>query len=1024
MARIRGLALAGLVALLSGATTAHAATKVVGFDDLAPGTTVGAQYAAPDGVSFDQPADPGNAPVVRSLPGQAHSGSQVADFDTYVCPPPLSGSDCEFAPPGSTRGQLDPTASSVRVWVGVIASPFPGNVVPTIQLTAYDGGGDVIGQSAAVPVTAGAAFVPLEVDSPTVPIKSFGLADTTGGTTGSVAMDDLQIGTPDTPQPPDFSLLTGFGVLDVLQGESVSDPLTISRANGSNGDVTLGVSGLPAGMTGAFSPNPVPGTSTATTLTLTAAAGAAAATDYTTATITATPSAGAGSAPRTAALSTRITENCSKTVLYPYVDVRDDGCLQLHGTSQYVAVDTDVRIDGLVLHPLDGDHVLTIDPVAKTITSDAGATYSVSVLGDPDLPFYYGPISWSFKTDTKTPVPLANQTQGKPKQVIGLNTSGVPLFQGIPLTGMSVVFTSSAKAVVTPTLKLDFFPFNYFGAITVSTSFITDNDNGASFNGIEIKVPKLDALALELKDVDLKYSGPSTWSGSATAVLDFADKLSVGAGFGIKNGSFAFLKGSVANINTAIGAGIYLQSLGFEVDTNPTKLIGTIGLSAGPAVAGKKAVTFTGGVTAVLADPWMIEVDGSAKLGDKYSIGNAFLSYSSTGLFKFGGSVHLSLDVVTVDGKVTGWVAGLHNFDVEGSVKGCISIFWGIAPCASAQVLVSNLGIAGCVLFDGYGAGVASHWGDDFDAFTGCDLGPWRPTQPTSRAFVAKAAQRLTVPAGQSQVAWSIDGTGGTPPDVTVVGPGHASVSVSKTVPYIRNAHYFAAQASDGRTYVIVNHPRAGTWTIAADGPVPITRIRQAVGLPKPKVTAKVGGRGRKRVLRWSLRPIPGQVVQFAEIGKDVRSVIATTSKVHGQVRFTPADGSAGKRTIEAIVQENHQPRTTITVATYRAPGMAMPAKPRALKLTRKGTTIVVSWKPHPSGFRVAVYLELADGRRLLKIVAASRHSATFTAIATTVAAKATVTGLTTGNSKGPAAHASLKAKAKPKTPAQKRVRS
>ncbi len=34
------------------------------------------------------------------------------------------------------------------------------------------------------------------------------------------------------------------------------------------------------------------------------------------------------------------------------------------------------------------------------------------------------------------------------------------MLQGIPLTGMKVVFTASGKAVVTPTLTLDFFPFN------------------------------------------------------------------------------------------------------------------------------------------------------------------------------------------------------------------------------------------------------------------------------------------------------------------------------------------------------------------------------------------------------------------------------------------------------------------------------------------------------------------------------------------------------------------------------------
>jgi hypothetical protein len=165
--------------------------------------------------------------------------------------------------------------------------------------------------------------------------------------------------------------------------------------------------------------------------------------------------------------------------------------------------------------------------VAKTIKSDLGATYSVTVLGSPDTPFYGGPIDWSFKNDSTTPVPVAQSGASKPKQVEGIDISGIPFFQGIPLTGVTVVVTQSDKSVVTPTLKLDFFPFNYFGALTVNASFTSDNDHGADFGGLEIKVPELDVLALELKDVDLKYQNTGTWSGSAKVVLGFADELTV-----------------------------------------------------------------------------------------------------------------------------------------------------------------------------------------------------------------------------------------------------------------------------------------------------------------------------------------------------------------------------------------------------------------------------------------------------------------------------------------------------------------
>src|SRR5258707_11627561 len=39
-----------------------------------------------------------------------------------------------------------------------------------------------------------------------------------------------------------------------------------------------------------------------------------------------------------------------------------------------------------------------------------------------------------------------------------------------------------------------------------------------------------------------------------------------------------------------------------------------------------------------------------------------------------------------------------------------------------------------------------------------------------------------------SSLAWSIAGTAGQPPDVTVTGPGDAEVSVTRTTPYVSNA--------------------------------------------------------------------------------------------------------------------------------------------------------------------------------------------------------------------------------------------
>ncbi len=159
-------------------------------------------------------------------------------------------------------------------------------------------------------------------------------------------------------------------------------------------------------------------------------------------------------------------------------------------------------------------------------------------------------------------------------------------------------------------------------------------------------------------------------------------------------------------------------------------------------------------------------------------------------------------------------------------------------------------------------------------------------------------------------------------------------------------------------------------------------------------------------------------MVRFAEIGKDSRHVITSTSRTSGAVHFAPAPGSAGVRRIQAIVEQDRRPRTTLTVGSYRAPGMVRPGRVKGVKLTRKGSRLIVRWRASKNGFRHAVYLVVSDKRRLIRYAAAGSHSVSFSAIPSTLGATATITGLTAGNSKGLAVRAKIKAikpKAKPK---------
>lgn len=988
------LLLATVLSLLLAAP-APAAVRTVTLDDLPAETTVADQYRQSADVFWRGPVEGDYAfPVVKAPPaGIAHSGANVADVSTCA--------GCEFWTPASLA-RLQATASAVSAYVGFLGADV-GNAPVEMRLIAYDASGATV-DSAIATVVQGAPFdQQLTVTSESANIASFEFRGAENSA-APIGFDDLAITYPDAPAPADFSLgLGGANPANVPIGDSVDLPIEVNRVNGSAGDVTFSATGLPAGMSASFVPNPVPGSDRTATLRLTADAGAAPSPgDYTEITVTATPAdPGAGPAAREVKRLVRITQNCERVYRGDYIDARSESCMQRRGNTLEVT-NAEVRINGLVFRPADDSRpTLVIDPAAKTIKGkELTMPFVVAADTNPDIPLYAGPISLQF-----------SQGNGA-RQVVGFKLSGVPVLKGLPITEIVASFTQNGDTILKPTLKLSFWPFNYFGSITTTTTFVVDNDNPPDFSGLELKLANVNALGIELKDVKLKWQQGGTWAGAATLVLNFARKYEVGAGFGIKEGGFDFLRGSVGGINQPIGTAVFLQRLGFGVTRNPLTLEGTIGLSGGPAVAGEKAVTVDGTVKAVLDDPFVVEVTGGIKLADRFELADAFLRYSSTGLFEFGGKAGFDLWLLGLDGRIDGWVAGATLWNVEGALEACLDV-WGPNPCGNAKAILSTRGIAGCVGVYGYFVGAGARWAlpPDFDAFTGCDLSPYREEKPTRRqAGTPNRLSQTTLPEGLPSAAWEIEGEGGIPPAVVLTGPGGKAVSVSRDTPDVRTDEFFAQARQDGTTFILVDKPAAGTWTVSDDGAVPVTRVREARGLPKPSVKARVRGKGRSRVLTWKAERIPGQRVAFAEVGTDVRHAIGSpTAKRRGSVRFRPADGPAGRRRIVALVEQDGLPRTNLTAGSYSAPGPLRPGKPRKLKLKRTKAGLVVRWRPRPSGFRHALAFRLTDGRRIVKVVAAGRRSYRLAGVPRSVGAKVTVLGLTRGNGKGPSASASVR---------------
>lgn len=278
-----------------------AGTAVVTFDDLPPETTVSNQYAGSHGISFAGPAQgDGFLPVVKAVAaGIAHSGTQVADIST--CP------GCEFYTP-RTVGRLNTTVSGVSAFVGFLG-PTGGSASAQVRLTAFDATGQSVGTSV-VTVAQGQPFdqlVSVTSASATPTIASFELTAEPPNSSQPVGFDDLTLTTPEEGPPPDFALSVDTD--PQVQGPSVDVPVQVTRLNGSDGPITLSASGLPAGLTATFIPNPVTGTGSASTLRLSVAADA----DPTAGqviTITGVPGAGAGGTPRSVTAQVRIVAAC------------------------------------------------------------------------------------------------------------------------------------------------------------------------------------------------------------------------------------------------------------------------------------------------------------------------------------------------------------------------------------------------------------------------------------------------------------------------------------------------------------------------------------------------------------------------------------------------------------------------------------------------------------------------------------------------------------------------------------------
>lgn len=548
-------------------------------------------------------------------------------------------------------------------------------------------------------------------------------------------------------------------------------------------------------------------------------------------------------------------------------------------------------------------------------------------------------------------------------------------------------------------------------------SVLSNNTEGFKIDGARIELPAVFVGPLLLDKFFLDYSkSKDSWSGGGDlSVPGGLVKLDASPpppdfGIGIRKGQFDHLGAGAAFEPPAqpqLFPGIGLKHIGIAVGLNPFRLTGTAGISVG------SLYDFDGVLLMVFASPSQpydmpedpgpelaplagrtfdsttIALGGTASIKVPAIVSiplvNAYLVYQAPDYFEWGGGFKFGFSFLEVSGKLGGFLAPSQGkFSAEAGLNACLrNIGIDLGPyefrvnyCAQVGAVVSSKGVGFCLLVPNptpigpsfIPAGAGYKWGaktPDLMIFS-CDYGPYRETSP--RAAQA-GAQTFTVEAGLPALTARIVGETG-PPEVTITGPKGERISTSAGPGEGSNGNIAVAKAPDSKaTLVAIRQPAAGRWTIEPEsGSSKIESVATANGRPAPKIRARVSGTGRSRVLSYDVGDDLAGAVTFSERGARSYRVIGSAKSAKGRIRFSPAPGSAGKRTIVASVDNGAVTSQAIPVASYGAPALRRLGRPGRVRAVRRGSRVLVSWRRVPGATRYYATFVARSGARTMLV--------------------------------------------------------
>ena len=176
--------------------------------------------------------------------------------------------------------------------------------------------------------------------------------------------------------------------------------------------------------------------------------------------------------------------------------------------------------------------------------------------------------------------------------------------------------------------------------------------------------------------------------------------------------------------------------------------------------------------------------------------------------------------------------------------------------------------------------------------------------------------------------------------------------------------------------------------------------VESSESMPKPRVRARVSGRGARRTLSYTIENARPRDVAITEEGPDGVSVIARAKRAKGKLTFRPANLGPGRRKLVAQVKVGEFDHV-YPAGSYSAPRDVLPSRPARVRLRRRGGKLVVSWGKSTPARSYAVTVDVGDGRELT--FSTRRRTLTVRNAGRGRRARATVRGVLRTGEQGPA---------------------